>query len=210
MRLPNEQILSIVRDAYQPCGNFGKCREAKWDPERGHVPRGFLGATGEPKEVEVVMVFSEPGDPHEDESYDADLAPQGLLRSAMRHTYNCFHSHADPFHKNVRWFMSEIYPDLTFDQQLHHTWLTEGRLCSIGKESGSTKDRTCASHYLAQQIEMLPNAVVVAFGVTKGQPDLSGIGIDFIPALHPSARRGVRLGWVDVIKKIKARRKTRR
>ena len=132
----------------------------------------------------------------------------------MQHTYNCFHSHADPFHKNVRWFMSEIYPDLTFDQQLHHTWLTEGRLCSIGKESGSTKDRTFASHYLARQIEMLPNAVVVAFGVTKAQPYLSGIGIDFIPAyaLSPPGANHKRAlpSWQAAIEKIKAQRAAKR
>ena len=193
--------------------NFGKCREAKWDPQRGHVPRGFLGSTGEPEEVEVVMVFSEPGNPHDGESYDAGLRPQCLLRSAMQHTYNCFHSHTDLFHKNARWFMSELYPELTFDQQLRHVWLTEGRLCSIEKESGSTTDRTCASHYLAQQIKVLPNATVVAFG-WKAKRYLSGICVAFIPAyaLSPPGanHKPARPSWQAAIEKIKARRKTRR
>lgn len=60
---PNPQLLALLLEAYRPCQNFGICREAKWSPADGHIPRGFLGATGELSEVEVVMVFSEPGHP---------------------------------------------------------------------------------------------------------------------------------------------------
>lgn len=207
--LPNDRILSAVLDAYRPCSNFGICREAKWDPAIGHVPRGILGATGAPEEVEVVMVFSEPGHPHQGEGHDVGLGPLGLLQSAMQHTYNCYRSRLDPFHRNVRWFLSELYPDLTFDQQLRHVWLTEGRLCSIENEIGSTKDRTCASHYLVRQLKVLPNASVIAFG-RKAQHYLSGIGVAFIRAFAfaPPGANSIRArpSWEAALEEIRARR----
>lgn len=208
MELPNEQIRSVMLDAYRPCRNFGKCREAKWDPEHGQLPRGFLGATGEPEDVEVVMVFAEPGHPHDGEGYDAHSGPESLLRSGMRYTYNCYQSGTDQIHKNVRWFMSEIYPGLTFDQQLRRVWLTEGRLCSIDKKTGSTTDRTCASNHLVHQIKALPKATVVAFG-WKAQRYLEGIGICFIRAYALSRpgcnRTEARPSWRAAIKQIAAR-----
>jgi hypothetical protein len=44
----------------------------------------------------------------------------------------------DLFHRNVRWFLHELFPGLSFDEQLRRVWLTEGRLCSIAKEIGSS------------------------------------------------------------------------
>ncbi len=209
MELPNEQVVSIMLDAYRPCSNFGTCREAQWNPKRGQVPRGFLGATGCPAEVELVMVFAEPGHPHRCERYDHRLDPRSLLRSAMQHTYCCYRSSTDPFHRNVRWFMSEVFPDLPFDEQLRRVWLTEGRLCSIDNEIGQTIDRTCASRYLVRQIKQFPNATGVAFG-GKAQKYLRGIKIDFIGAYAlapPGAnRKRARPTWEAAIQKIRAKR----
>lgn len=205
---PNERLLAVMLDAYRPCGNFGICREAKWHPELGHVPRGILGATGEPEDVEIVMVFSEPGHPQPGEGH-AELAPRDMLHSAMRHTYNCYRSQVDQFHNNVRWFLSELYPSLTFDQQLRHAWLTEGRLCSIENEIGSITDPTCASHYLVRELRLLPNAAVVAFG-GKAQRYLSGIGAAHISAYAlapPGANFGpARPSWQAAIEKVRSRR----
>lgn len=210
--LPNDRLLSVMLDAYQPCANFGRCIEARWVPERGHVPRGFLGATGTPADVEVVMVFSEPGRPLVGEGHDSAFAPLGLLRSAMQHTYNCYKSDIDQFHRNVRWFLSQLWPNLTFDEQLGRVWLTEGRLCSINDEIGSTTDRTCAEHYLVQQMRALPQATVVAFG-RKAQRYLHGIGIDFVSAfaLSPPGANfgGARPSWEAAIERIRARRSAR-
>ena len=213
VELPNERILAVMLDAYRPCRNFGKCREARWAPEYGQLPRGPLGATGDPGDVEVVMVFSEPGRPLDGERHDAGSGPEGLLRSAMQHTYNCYTAQIDSFHRNVRWFMSEILPGLTFDQQLHHVWLTEGRLCSIENEIGSTTDPTCASSYLVLQIKALPEAVVVAFG-RKAQRYLRGIDIPFVPAFAlspPGANyRAALPSWRAAIEQIEARRAERK
>jgi len=164
--LPNKDLLDVLLPAYAPCAQFGMCREAQWNPARGQIPRGFIGATGKPEDVEVVMVFSEPGHPHHGEGHDSNASPIDLMRSGMAHVHKCYKTRTDTFHSNVRWFMSQLYPNLTFDEQLRHIWLTEGRLCSIDNEIGSTRDRTCAAFYLTRQIALLPNAVVVAFGGT--------------------------------------------
>lgn len=206
---PNTALLAVLLEAYRPCRNFGTCREAQWNPARGQIPRGFLGATGELTDVELVMVFSEPGHPHADESHNTDLDPLGTLDSGLRHTYHCYKTRTDPFHRNVRWFMSQLYPDLSFDDQLRHVWLTEGRLCSIDVEIGATKDRTCADHYLARQLELLPNATVVAFG-SKAKHYLRRMDTDWLGAYAlapPGANhRPARPSWEAAITEVEARR----
>ena len=212
MKLPDDRILSVMLDAYQPCLNFGTCREAKWEPERGHVPRGILGATGDPADVEAVMVFSEPGHPLPGEGHDATLAPRDLLQSSMQHTYSCYSTGIDQFHRNVRWFLSELHPNLTFDEQLRRVWLTEGRLCSIDDEIGRTTDRACASRYLVRQIKILSRATVVAFG-GKAQHYLRGIGVNFVSAYAMSPPGAnfpqARPTWQAAIEKIRDRRTKR-
>jgi len=207
--VPNAQIVSALLQAYQPCPNFGICREAQWRPELGHIPRGFLGATGELSEVEVVMVFSEPGHPHDQEQYNSDHAPHELLSGCVNHAYSCFRDGKDQFHRNARWFIDQLFPDLEFDQQLKKIWLTEGRLCSISNEIGSTTDRTCASAFLAPQLDLFPNATVVAFG-RKAQRYLRGLNVDCIDAYAlapPGANhRPARPSWEGAIDQIKARR----
>jgi len=198
-------------EAYKPCHFFGQCKEAKWKPENGHIPRGFVGATGEAEDVELVLIFSEPGHPHEGESYDASLSAEGLMGACVSHTYSSFRHGKDLFHRNVRWFMSELYPDLTFDDQLRHVWLTEGRLCSIDVEIGKTTDRTCAANFLARQIALLPNATVVAFG-GKAKHYIKGMGIDYLGAYAlapPGANhKPARPSWDAVIAEIKMSRLT--
>lgn len=206
---PHSSLLEILKPAYSPCPNFGICKEAKWQPETGQIPRGFIGATGKPKDVEVIMVFSEPGHPHADERHNASASPTELMTSAMAHVRMCYGTRTDQFHKNVRWFMSQLYPNLSFEEQLRHVWLTEGRLCSIDVEIGSTKDRTCANHYLKRQIEALPNASVVAFG-GKAKHYLKGLGVDFIGAYAlapPGANhKPAKPSWKAAIQQIIERR----
>lgn len=80
---PEDELSALMRQAYMPCSNIdvelGLCREAKWAPETGHIPRGFLGATGALEDVELVMVFAEPGHPHPDEIYDPEDYPDTCL-----------------------------------------------------------------------------------------------------------------------------------
>jgi hypothetical protein len=155
------------------------------------------------------MVFAEPGRPHSDERYEATLTPMGMLKSGMKHTYECFKKGTDQFHVNVRWFMSQLYPDLTFDEQLRRVWLTEGRLCSVTKEIGGTTDRSCASRYLVRQLALLPHATVVAFG-GKAQDYLKRLGIARIDASAmspPGANfRAARPSWLAAVEQIKENR----
>lgn len=62
---PAKELARILRPAYRPCPGFelGCKSVARWKPEKGHVPRGFVGALSSRKEVEVVLVVAEPGDP---------------------------------------------------------------------------------------------------------------------------------------------------
>ena len=60
----------ILAPAYKPCAEFnpqGACHgEMRWRPNMVMFLAGF-GACGEPSEVELILVFAEPGDPHGEE-----------------------------------------------------------------------------------------------------------------------------------------------
>lgn len=207
--LPCSQLLEILLPAYEPCANFGKCREAKWNPATGQIPRGFLGATGLPEDVEVVMIFSQPGDPHDNEYYAPKLTQFNLMLGGLNHTYECFAEKKDKFHENVRWFIDELYPACSFDEQLRHVWLTEGRLCSFENEISTTTDRTCAREFLSRQLDLFPEAEVVAFG-RKAQGYLDALRVGYIEAYSlapPGANhKPARPSWEAAIRKIQMRR----
>ena len=204
-RYPNPALFDVLQEAYAPCVNFGVCREARWQPADGHMPRGFLGATGALNDVEVVMVFAEPGKPHAGERY-AGASRADLLRAGVEHTYKCFSAGTDKLHQNARWFLDQLHPDLSFDEQLRHVWMTEGRLCSIADEIGNMRDRTCAKHYLAQQIALFPNAKTVAFG-SKAHHYMQGMNTNWIRAFAlspPGAnQKKARPSWLAAIDRIK-------
>ena len=158
------------------------------------------------------MVFSESGHPHAQERYNTKSTPEQLLNESLSYVYECFASGTDAFHRNARWFIDQLYPNQSFDQQLRRVWLTEGRLCSIAKEIGSTTDRTCSSSYLVHQISALPNAVVVAFG-RKAQHYLKGLKVDFIKAyaLSPPGanHKPAKPSWEAAIAKIKHHKRSK-
>lgn len=206
---PDDELSSVLRQAYLPCSNFGICSQAHWAPELGHIPRGFLGATGALEDVELVMVFAEPGHPHPDEVYDPTDSPDTLLENGMHHAYESFANGTDLFHRNVRWFMEQLYPDLTFDEQLRHVWLTDGRLCSIDNEIGRVNGRICAERYLRAELEMLPNATVVAFG-GKADDYVRRLKVEHVKAYAlapPGANHTpARPSWERALEEIKSRR----
>lgn len=174
---PCRDIINTLLPAY-PCHNFkGPCLSMVWAPQSGHVPRGFLGATSRVEDVELVLVFAEPGDPHDGETHSG-------LESAVAHTYSCMRSGQDQFHRNVRQILDMCFPDLTFDQQLEKAWLTESVLCSARKECGSVPSsawRACSLDYLKPQLSRFSGAVVAALGA-KASARLDAIGIPHIKA----------------------------
>jgi hypothetical protein len=86
--LPCTELQEILLPAYRPCPNLGgPCSNVvKWYPLAGHVPRGFIGATGSANEVELVLITAEPGDPLSDEMYD-EQTPSAMLARTCSHAY---------------------------------------------------------------------------------------------------------------------------
>ena len=205
---PNPKLVEALLPAYAPCPNFGSCPEAVWDPRCGHIPRGFLGATGTLAEVEVVMLFAEPGHAHGGEGYDPALGAEGLLMAGVGHSFRSFRDGCDLFHRNARWFLSQLWPDLPFEAQLRRVWMTEGRLCSIADETGRRSDRLCADHYLARQLSLLPGATVVAFGGKAAQALRGRDGWLRAYALAPPGanHRPARPSWEAAIRAVRAKR----
>jgi len=167
--LPIKELCDILLPAFGPCSGFhGACRSMQWKPEHGHVPRGFCGATGALREVQLVLVVAEPGDPHAAEVYASKDSPAKLFKSVCRDVYRCFAHGTDQFHRNVRHILDHCWPDLSFHQQLRRTWVTESVLCSASVECGAVPPdvpRNCLDLYLARELALFPNATVVALGV---------------------------------------------
>ena len=170
---PHHKLIEVLRCAYLPCSYIdvrcGVCPEAKWAPADGHIPRGFLGATGKLEDVKLVMLFDKPGHPHEEEGKRyGPKARIELLRASVQHTYKCFDEEKDSFHQKAKWCIKQLYPCLSFDEQLRHIWITESRLCS-NETGGSQRDPTCAKRYLLPQIKLLRPRVVLVFGVNASE-----------------------------------------
>ena len=165
----------ILAPAYKPCAEFnpqGACHgEMRWRPDSGHVPRGFLGACGEPSEVELILVFAEPGDPHGEE---LDSEHTRLLNSAGT-AINSVYEYAtwavetgrDQFHRNLNDILTMCWPGSSFEQQMQKVWLTDSVLCSAIVEGGRVSPRaakSCGRHYLLRQRALFREALLVAVG----------------------------------------------
>jgi hypothetical protein len=192
-----QSLVEILAPAYKPCRGFAEiCHEMKWHPAKGHIPRGFLGATGAISDVELVLVFAEPGDPQPDEKHSAGIE-SALKAAGYYHTLK-----QDQFHKNSRYILDLCWPNLTFEKQLEKVWMTESVLCSAPVESGhvrSAVERACGERYLLRQLALFPNAVVVALGA-KAQKRMRALGYDcFIAASAVAAPEGckphAKLSW---------------
>lgn len=166
-------IAKILEPAYAPCSELkASCTTMRWDPKAGHVPRGFAGATGELNEVELVLVFAEPGDPKPDETHEG-------LPSAYSYAYRGYDSGEDPFYVNVRKILELCWPTLSFEDKMRKVWLTESVLCSATRECGSIPiscTRACGNHFLSAQLKLFPGALVVAVGY-KAKTRLHSIDI---------------------------------
>jgi hypothetical protein len=201
----NEKIRSILSAAYDPCSAFkNTCAKMRWEPQSGHVPRGFVGAIGDLSEVQLVLIFAEPGDPQDGEVHTG-------FKSAFDYAYHCFESRKNYFHKNVRDILELCWPKKPFKYQMRHVWLTESVLCSAEQEGGNVNAsiaRKCVQRYLVPQLELFPNAVVVALG-SKAQYRLKGI-VDYFPAFAaapPGCNKSqARESWMKIPELIKRNR----
>lgn len=205
----DERLTSVLQPAYGPCPGFSSsCPDMRWSPLKGHIPRGFLGATADLSDVELVLVFAEPGDPQADEVHTG-------MESALQYAYHYHQRQWDQFHRNVRHILNLCWPETPFKMQLDRVWMTESVLCSAQRECGPvprSTERACGERYLMRQLVLFPNALVVALG-TKAQRRLRALGfLDFLAAgaVAPPGcnQRSVRESW-NLIPQELARRRSR-
>ena len=164
---PAKKITDILLPAYHPCSGFeGACKGvATWHPHKGHVPRGFVGATSSLQEVEVVLLVAEPGDPYD--PLPAEAGRLDLLNRSCLDTFEHLRDGKDLFHRNLRKVLSLIFPGLEFAGQLKKAWITETYLCSAPQETGpvrSQSERWCARQYLAKQVALFDGRPIIALG----------------------------------------------
>ena len=182
----NPALIKVLAPAYAPCVEFRRsCADMRWSPADGHVPRGFVGATGSLQEVELVLVFAEPGDPHDGERHTG-------LESTFAYSYFAHGTGKDLFHRNVRKILSLCWPALTFDEQLRKCWLTESVLCSALKEGGSVPtraSRACGERYLRAQLSLFPNALIAALG-SKAKERLRALHVNEFVSAYAAAPPG--------------------
>lgn len=197
----NEKIREILSPAYNPCEGFdGECKgEMRWDPSKGHAPRGFCGAEGKLEDVEVIFVFAEPGDPLAEESHSS-------IEEAISCARDFFEKGIDVMHKNVRLVMDLCWPGMTCDEQMKKCLFTDSVLCSAVVESGPISreiEKECVKRYFLPILKLVPNAKVIAFG-NKAQKRLANGGYtDYIAARAVAPPEGnkpqARESWIKAV-----------
>jgi len=193
------EIMNVLKPTFAPCVGFSDiCKEMDWNPGCGFVPRGYYGALGEIKEVKLVMVFAEPGNPYADEVYlDID--------SVFDYVGRMFRESTDPFHENIRTILSSCWPNLSIEDQFRKVWMTNSVLCSAKTETGRIPvsiTRFCGKRYLLAQLNLFPNALIVAMG-KKAKGRLEDLGIsDCLVVSSPARPEGSKKRAKDSWKRI--------
>lgn len=203
--LPCPELLELLEPAFRPCVHFARaCRDvATWAPDRGYVPRGFVGAFGSLDEVELVLVVAEPGDAYATEHYAA-RSPVETIEQVTAAAFHHLDTERDTIHRNLRGILRSCWPQLPLRDQLRRTWITESYLCSAPTESGSVRRSAwtaCARDYLEPQVQLLSNCVIVALGA-KASERLQQTKVRFHTAgaaAPPGCNRpGVRDQWARI------------
>ncbi len=168
-RLPTTEILNVLKPAYEPCVKFGRecIKTATWAPQRGHVPRGFLGATGGVEDIKLVLLVAEPGNPHKDSQFQSGVTARSFITKTITDTYACFRDQTDTFHGNMRRILDLAFPDYILEDQLRRVWITNTYLCSAPRETEYVPAKSwkaCGSTYLKAQLELLSGRPVIALG----------------------------------------------
>lgn len=194
-----QALLDILEPAYRPCVHFaGACADAcVWEPSRGLVPCAFGGATGALDEVRLIIVTAEPGDPPDSTGYEG--TPEDMVHNSLRIFHEAMRNggidragRPTPFHRNMRRILCAFWPKESLDSQLRKTWTTNAVLCPAEVSSGKHMRRVeqaCATTYLTRQIDLFPNAFVLALGgKARDRIQAAGLRCD-ATGLHPSARQ---------------------
>lgn len=201
--LPCPELIDVLLPAYR-CSQFeGGCAGvAKWDPEAGFVPRGFLGALGRLEDVKLVLLIAEPGNGMEGETYRFTGEARPFLEDLCRYVFDQYENNRSDFHANMRYVLDRCWPGLSLREQLTRTWITETFLCSAPFSTGPVKPRawrTCVDHYLSKQLELLSGRVVIALG-GKAQTRAARLGPmhhAFAPGKPGANFPGARPSWEE-------------
>ena len=124
--LPCDPLVEILSRSFQPCPGFtGGCRaSARWAPDVGHVPRGFVGALGSRDDVKLIIVTAEPGDPRPGECQQVDPDNlSGSLAHICEFTYRQLETRFSQYHGNVRTVLDLCWPGLDLRSQMTRTWI---------------------------------------------------------------------------------------
>lgn len=163
--LPHNRLVKILRPAYKPCPGFrlgceGVARDC---PGTGHAPRGFVGALSSLKEVKVVIVGAEPGDPLQGEIYRHG---DDLFDQVARHTFDLALAKGSCFHTNLAHLLDLIFPGDEIRQQLEKAWVTESYLCTAPGNGYVRKqaERECVGRYLQRQLDLFGDVPIIACG----------------------------------------------
>src|ERR1051326_2742320 len=166
---PIPELVRILSGAYR-CSHFdGVCHQMLWKPELlGHIPRGFTGGFGTAYAVRLVICLAEPGNPKPGtESYDVSLGSEALIERIASGVAATIEKGGRGFHGNLGYVLQRCWPDLSIPERLQRTWITEATLCSAHVSTASI-DRTiedaCAARYLKAQLDLFPQAFVLALG----------------------------------------------
>jgi len=204
--MPCRELCGVLEKAYAPKGNRCPCG-LLWDPKRGDIPRGFLGATGRVEDVRLVLVKAEPGpagDYGEQESYGkkAKMEPSDWIAEACSQSYYRL-SKVAPFnpatdkrpvhHACMRYILNVCWPDLTtLDQQLERTWITESVLCSPLPKDGKRDAhadidddiaRRCRENHLEEQLRQLRRPAIVAPLGGKARRRMEGLRVEGVTVI---------------------------
>ena len=162
----------------QTCSNFKDCG-ADYAPKKGHVPRGFSGATCNPDEVYLVIVSAQPSKPFTkdkkpflEEIYSG--GPDRDVDVVLGAEY--LRSSATDYHATIRTFLDDVFPHFCgdFDRQLKHVWVTQSRHCSISYGFGKIDESVrliCSRKHLVEQVRLFPNAIVLLAGKKPQQAE---------------------------------------
>lgn len=184
-------VVQALLPLCQPCAGFsGTCRgEMRWDPARGHLPRGCYGATGDPAEVRLALVCAEPGGPYADEDFGRCASPEDFVRRV--HATSSAHKSrvVGTFERNLARILEMAWPGESAETRLELTWITDSVLCSApveGRRVSRSVELECVQRHLMRQLAVFPNlSRVVAVG-SKSRDRLIRAGVDI-----ELARRGV-------------------
>ena len=196
------ELRDVLIPAYRCSAFDGACNGMRDKPEQGHFPRGYTGATGSLSDVKLVLVVAEPGEPPENARPQPSAEPADLVDLLASKIGRTFKDGGGAFHRNVRYLLERCWPGMPFLEQMKHTWITEGVLCSAAATTGPVPkvvETECAQRYLKKQLALLTGAFVIALG-KKAESRLKRVGVTanavvFAAGLPGGYAKGAKPSW---------------